>query len=178
MVKVIRRFFDFCGETNRKKFVTSIWLGVLIALFEALKIPAIAVMMRALLPVSLGGNGGVNLLSGNLDTVYDVAPLCAYLGNVFEHVLIRLFCLGQGFLLGLVHYLRRLLLFGAEDLQTLLLDLLCLRDRFLRVLGAELRFDGLDVLHDGRRGCTDKAQSPSLEFLCIVVLIPECRSPV
>ena len=59
MVKVIRRFFDFCGETNRKKFVTSIWLGVLIALFEALKIPAIAVMMRALLPVSLGGNGGI-----------------------------------------------------------------------------------------------------------------------
>ena len=59
MVKVIRRFFDFCGETNRKKFVTSIWLGVLIALFEALKIPAIAVMMRALLPVELGGNGGV-----------------------------------------------------------------------------------------------------------------------
>ena len=48
MVKVIRRFFDFCGETNRKKFVASIWLGVLIALFEALKIPAIAVMMRAL----------------------------------------------------------------------------------------------------------------------------------
>ena len=59
MVKVIRRFFDFCGATNRKKFVTSIWLGVLIALFEALKIPAIAVMMRALLPVELGGNGGI-----------------------------------------------------------------------------------------------------------------------
>jgi ATP-binding cassette subfamily B protein len=51
MVKVIRRFFDFCGAANRKKFVTSIWLGVLLALFEALKIPAIAVMMRAMLPV-------------------------------------------------------------------------------------------------------------------------------
>ena len=59
MVKVIRRFFDFCGAANRKKFVTSIWLGVLLALFEALKIPAIAVMMRALLPVELGGNGGI-----------------------------------------------------------------------------------------------------------------------
>ena len=59
MVKVIRRFFDFCGAANRKKFVASIWLGVLLALFEALKIPAIAVMMRALLPVELGGNGGI-----------------------------------------------------------------------------------------------------------------------
>ena len=59
MVKVIRRFFDFCGAANRKKFVASIWLGVLLALFEALKIPAIAVMMRAMLPVELGGNGGI-----------------------------------------------------------------------------------------------------------------------
>jgi len=59
MVKVIRRFFDFCGAANRKKFVASIWLGVLLARFEALKIPAIAVMMRAMLPVELGGNGGI-----------------------------------------------------------------------------------------------------------------------
>ena len=59
MVKVIRCFFDFCGAANRKKFVASIWLGVLLALFEALKIPAIAVMMRAMLPVELGGNGGI-----------------------------------------------------------------------------------------------------------------------
>ena len=59
MLKVIRRFFSFCGQENRRKFVISVWLGVLIALFEALKIPAIAVMVRALLPVNLGGNGGV-----------------------------------------------------------------------------------------------------------------------
>ena len=59
MLKVIWRFFDFCGKENRGKFVASIWLGVLIALFEALKIPAIAVMMRAMLPVAMGGKGGV-----------------------------------------------------------------------------------------------------------------------
>ena len=59
MLKVIRRFFSFCGKENRRKFVASVWLGALIALFEALKIPAIAVMVRALLPVELGGNGGI-----------------------------------------------------------------------------------------------------------------------
>ena len=49
MLKVIRKFFAFCGEENRRKFITSIRLNVLQALFEALKIPAIAVMIRALM---------------------------------------------------------------------------------------------------------------------------------
>ena len=49
MVKIIRRFFAFCGEENRHKFRSSIWLGVLQALFEAMKIPAIACMVRTLL---------------------------------------------------------------------------------------------------------------------------------
>ena len=49
MLKTIQKFFAFCGEENRKKFVTSIWLAVLQAFFEALKIPAIAAMIRALL---------------------------------------------------------------------------------------------------------------------------------
>ena len=49
MVKIIQSFFAFCGEENRRKFRSSIWLGVLQAFFEALKIPAIACMARALL---------------------------------------------------------------------------------------------------------------------------------
>ena len=49
MFKVIRKFFAFCGEENRRKFITSIRLNVIQALFEALKIPAIAVMIRALM---------------------------------------------------------------------------------------------------------------------------------
>ena len=49
MVKIISRFFAFCGEENRKRFHQSILLGVLQAMFEALKIPAIACMVRALL---------------------------------------------------------------------------------------------------------------------------------
>ncbi|MBQ9646855.1 MAG: ABC transporter ATP-binding protein [Oscillospiraceae bacterium] len=49
MVEIIRKFFAFCGEENRKKFQASILLGVVQAMFEALKIPAIACMIRALL---------------------------------------------------------------------------------------------------------------------------------
>ena len=49
MVRIIRDFFAFCGEENRHKFHTSILLGVLQAIFEALKIPAIACMVRAIL---------------------------------------------------------------------------------------------------------------------------------
>ncbi len=49
MVKVIKRFFEFCGEENKRKFYSSIFLGVLQALFQALKIPAIASMARALI---------------------------------------------------------------------------------------------------------------------------------
>ena len=49
MLNTIRKFFAFSGEENRKKFVSSIYLAVIQAIFEALKIPAIAVMIRALL---------------------------------------------------------------------------------------------------------------------------------
>lgn len=49
MIQIFRRFFDFCGETNKRKFTKSIFLGVLKALFEALKIPAIAVTLQGVL---------------------------------------------------------------------------------------------------------------------------------
>lgn len=49
MVKIIKRFFDFCGEENYLKFRKSVMLAVLQAVLEALKIPAIACMVRALL---------------------------------------------------------------------------------------------------------------------------------
>lgn len=49
MLKIIGRFFDFCGSENRSKFYKSIALGIVQAMFEALKIPAIAVMLQALL---------------------------------------------------------------------------------------------------------------------------------
>lgn len=49
MLKILRRFFDFCGGENRRKFYLSIFFGVLMALFEALKIPAIVLMLDAVI---------------------------------------------------------------------------------------------------------------------------------
>lgn len=32
MLKTLKKFFAFCGEDNRKLFITSIWLGVVSAI--------------------------------------------------------------------------------------------------------------------------------------------------
>ena len=53
MIKIFRRFFNFCGEINKRKFTKSIFLGVLKAMFEALKIPAIAVTLQGVLSGNL-----------------------------------------------------------------------------------------------------------------------------
>ena len=49
MLKTFQRFFAFCSPKNRKKFYLSIVLGVFSALFGALKIPAIGVLLQAVL---------------------------------------------------------------------------------------------------------------------------------
>ncbi|MBR1384135.1 MAG: ABC transporter ATP-binding protein [Ruminococcus sp.] len=49
MFKILRNFFDFCGEEDRKRFYASIVFSLFQAMFEALKIPAIALMVKALL---------------------------------------------------------------------------------------------------------------------------------
>ena len=49
MLKIFRKFFAFCGEKNRRKFHRSIACGVIQAFFEALKIPAVTVMLGAVL---------------------------------------------------------------------------------------------------------------------------------
>ena len=54
MQAILKKFFRFCDEEERRKFYISIVLGVLAALFSALKIPAIGVMLRAIL------DGGVD----------------------------------------------------------------------------------------------------------------------
>ena len=53
MIQIFRRFFNFCGEINKRKFTKSIFLGVLKAMFEALKIPAIAVTLQGVLSGNL-----------------------------------------------------------------------------------------------------------------------------
>ena len=49
MIQIFRRFFAFSGKENRHKFIRSIFLGVLKAVFEAMKIPAIAVTLHGVL---------------------------------------------------------------------------------------------------------------------------------
>lgn len=49
MLEILRKFFRFCDERERSEFYHSIVLGVLAALFSALKIPAIGVMLQAIL---------------------------------------------------------------------------------------------------------------------------------
>ncbi len=49
MYQTFKRFFAFCSQTNQRKFYRSIGMGVFSALFGALKISAIGVMLQALL---------------------------------------------------------------------------------------------------------------------------------
>ncbi len=53
MLEILKRFFRFCDARERREFYSSIVLGVLAALFSALKLPAIGVMLGALLSGSV-----------------------------------------------------------------------------------------------------------------------------
>lgn len=45
MLKIFKKFFDFCGKTNKRKFYRSLILGIFFALMEAMKIPAIMLLI-------------------------------------------------------------------------------------------------------------------------------------
>ena len=49
MLQTLKKFFAFCGEDNRRLFMTSIWLGVLSAICSAMRIPAAYIVIQALL---------------------------------------------------------------------------------------------------------------------------------
>ena len=49
MFRTLKKFFAFCGADNRKMFVVSIWLGVVGAICSAMRIPAAAIAVQALL---------------------------------------------------------------------------------------------------------------------------------
>ena len=54
MLKIFRKFFDFCGE-NKKKFYRSLAAGVVLAFMEALKIPAIMLMLQGAVSGNITG---------------------------------------------------------------------------------------------------------------------------
>ena len=49
MLKMVKKFFGFCNEKNRRKFYKSAVLGVIEALFTAMKIPAAYFAIKAVL---------------------------------------------------------------------------------------------------------------------------------
>ena len=49
MFEILFKFFDFAGGINKKKFYIAILLGVVMAMCDAMKIPAIAVMISAII---------------------------------------------------------------------------------------------------------------------------------
>ena len=53
MLKIFKKFFDFCGEANKRKFYKSLILGVLFVLMEAMKIPAIMHLMDGIIRQSV-----------------------------------------------------------------------------------------------------------------------------
>ena len=61
MLSMVKKFFDFCSVENRNKFYKSVVLGVIDAMFAAMKIPAAFVAIKAILEN--------NLTNKTIDTV-------------------------------------------------------------------------------------------------------------
>ena len=55
MLNILRKFFDFVGEKNKKKFQVSIVLSIFQALSAAMKIPAIMLVLQAMIEERLTG---------------------------------------------------------------------------------------------------------------------------
>jgi len=49
MVEILKSFFAFCSEENRKRFHKTLVLGVFLALFEAMKFPAMGYILKGFL---------------------------------------------------------------------------------------------------------------------------------
>ena len=56
LLKTFNKFFNFCGKENKRKFYVSLVYGTFQAFFEALKIPAIAIMLQAILNKEITSN--------------------------------------------------------------------------------------------------------------------------
>ena len=48
MIKTLKKFFEFSGKENKKKFIAAVWLGVLNSLVVAMKIPAAFIVIKNL----------------------------------------------------------------------------------------------------------------------------------
>ena len=82
MIEILKKFFDFCGEKNRRKFYLSMLFGVLMALFEALKIPAIALMLEGVI-----GDGVSTALLWQCGAICLVSVLGGFVVKYFNTIL-------------------------------------------------------------------------------------------
>lgn len=55
MLEILKKFFDFCSPENRRKFYKSVALGVIDAIFSAMKIPAAFFAITAVLNKDING---------------------------------------------------------------------------------------------------------------------------
>jgi len=55
MLEILKRFFAFCSEENRNKFYKSLIADIFMSIFEAIKIPAIAIVVQALIEQNVTG---------------------------------------------------------------------------------------------------------------------------
>lgn len=53
MLKIYQKFFNFCGKKNKGKFYRSLVYGVILAVMEALKIPAIMLVLQGVITDSV-----------------------------------------------------------------------------------------------------------------------------
>ena len=56
MLEMLRKFFNFCSVENRNKFYKAVALGVLDALFGAMKIPAAFFAIKAVVEMNINAN--------------------------------------------------------------------------------------------------------------------------
>ena len=56
MIATLKKFFDFCGEKNRRMFYHTLVIGVLIAVCEAAKFPAIYLVLDGFLSDTITGS--------------------------------------------------------------------------------------------------------------------------
>lgn len=56
MISTLKKFFTFCGEDNRKMFIQSIYLGVFSAICSAMRVPAVYLVLTALLDNTMSIN--------------------------------------------------------------------------------------------------------------------------
>ena len=55
MIGILRKFFDFSGKENKRKFIVSIILGIIEAVCQAMRIPAIYLVIRGIVQQNLTG---------------------------------------------------------------------------------------------------------------------------